>query len=91
MVFESEHETIIELVDLIGAEHTRKLVDTFGGGYIYIPLLETVERVYRNHKIYEEFLSEMSYKKLRNKYKLSEMSLRNIVKAETEKRKAVRK
>lgn len=46
MILESKHQTIIELVDLIGAEHTRNLIDTFGGSHIYIPLAETVEPNY---------------------------------------------
>ena len=46
MILQFKHQTIIELVDLIGAEHTRKLIDTFGGSHIYIPLTETVEPNY---------------------------------------------
>lgn len=91
MVLESEHETIIELVDLIGAEHTRKVVDAFSGSHIYIPSVETVERKYRDMNIYDDFLSGMSYRELRHKYKLSEKTIRAIVNAEREKRKAVRK
>lgn len=37
MVLESEHETIIELADLVGAENTLKLIDNFSGSNIYIP------------------------------------------------------
>lgn len=85
MVLESEHETIIELVDLIGAENTRKLVDTFSGSHIYIPSVETVERKYRDMNIYEDFLSGMSYSELRHKYKLSEKTIRAIVNVEREK------
>jgi len=91
MVLESEHETIIELVDLIGAEHTRKVVDAFSGSCIYIPSVETVERKYRDMNIYDDFLSGMSYSELRHKYKLSEKTIRVIVNVEREKRKAVRK
>lgn len=46
MILQSKHQTIIELVDLIGAEHTRKLIGTFGGSHIYIPLAETVKPNY---------------------------------------------
>lgn len=91
MVLESEHETIIELVDLIGAEHTRKVVDAFSVSHIYIPSVETVERKYRDMNIYDDFLSGMSYSGLRHKYKLSEKTIRAVINAEREKRKAVRK
>lgn len=76
MFFEVEHETIIALVDLIGKENTRKLVETFGGSYIYIPSAETLERKYRDINIYDNFLSGMSYTELRRKYQLSEPSIR---------------
>lgn len=91
MILESKHQTIIELVDLIGAEHIRKLIDIFGGSHIYIPLAETVERKYRDMNIYDDFLSGMSYSKLRNRYGLSEQTIRNIVNSKREKRKVVRK
>jgi len=91
MILESENETIIELVDAIGAEHARKLVETFSGSYIYIPMIETVERKYRDMNIYKDFLSGMSYNKLRMKYELTDSSIRKIIKSEMEKRKAVRK
>ena len=91
MVLESEHETIIELVDLIGAEHTRKLVDTFGGSQMYIPQLKHIAGEYRNQNIYDDFLYGISYSELRHKYKLSEKTIRAIVNVEREKRKAVKK
>lgn len=87
MILESENETIIELVDLIGAEHTWKLVETFSGGAIYIPAIESVERIYRDKNIYDDFSSGMSYKKLRVKYGLTDSGIRKIIKSEMEKRK----
>lgn len=91
MVLESEHETIIELADLVGAENTLKLIDNFSGSNIYIPSIEMVERKYRDMNIYNDFLSGMNYSELRHKYKLSEKTIRAIVNVEREKRKAVRK
>ena len=65
MVLESEHETIIELADLVGAENTLKLIDNFSGSNIYIPSIEMVERKYRDMNIYNDFLSGMNYSELR--------------------------
>lgn len=91
MILESENETIIELVDLIGAEHTWKLVEMFGGSQFYLPMPENIAREYRNSKIYKDYKNGMGYKALKTKYRLSEMTIRRIIKSEMEKRKAVKK
>ncbi len=91
MILESDNETILELVDLIGAEHTWKLIEMFGGSQLYLPMPENIAREYRNSKIYKDYKNGLDYKKLKTKYRLSEMTIRKIIKSETEKRKAVRK
>lgn len=90
LISECKNETVLELVDILGLENTYKLIDTFGGISLYIPKMERISREYRNKNIYDDFLSGMNYRELKNKYSLSEMALRNIVKAETEKRKSLR-
>ena len=85
MILESENETIIEIVNLIGAENTRKLVDAFGGSRVYIPSIETIGRRYRDINIYNDFLAGISYSKLRRKYRLSEQAIRTIINIEREK------
>lgn len=58
-------------------ESYRKLVNNFGGGYIYIQKKETICRELRNKKIKEEFNGD--YKSLSRKYHLSEKMIRNII------------
>ncbi|MCM1508503.1 MAG: hypothetical protein NC177_15440 [Ruminococcus flavefaciens] len=90
LISECKNETVSELADILGLENTCKLIDKFGGSQLYIPQMERICREYRNHDIYGDFLSGMNYRDLTNKYSMSEMALRKIVKAETEKRKSLR-
>ena len=85
MFFESDNEIIIELIDMFGLENTQKFIDTFGGTQLYVPQMKTIVREYRNRSIYKDFLSGMSYRKLCDKYRVSEMSLRRVIKFQAEK------
>lgn len=91
IILASDNEIIIELVDMFGIENTQKFIDMFGGNQLYIPQMKNISKEYRNQNIYKDFLSGMSYIKLSNKYGLNEISLKRIIKSETEKRKAVSK
>lgn len=90
-ILASDNEIIIELVDMFGIENTQKFIDMFGRNQMYIPQMKNISKEYRNQNIYKDFLSGMSYIKLSNKYELNEISLKRIIKSETQKRKAVSK
>lgn len=91
IILSSDNEIIMELVDTIGLEHTQKLVNTFGGSQLYIPMIENIAREYRNSEIYRDYKNGTTYHALSKKYNLSSMTIRNVVKYEMEKGKAVSK
>ncbi len=79
IITKSNNETVVELVDLIGAESTLSIIERFGGGFIYVPLLETISKDERNRVIYSDFLSGMNVNQLRQKYGLSATTIRDII------------
>ena len=68
MFLESDNEIII------------KLIDTFGDSQLYVPQMKIIVRECRNRSIYKDFLSGMNYRKLCDKYRVSEMSFRCVIK-----------
>lgn len=87
----SDNEIVTELIDTIGLEHTQKLVNTFGGSQLYIPMIENIAKEYRNSEIYRDYKNGMNYHALSQKYNLSSVTIRKVVKCEMERRKAVSK
>ncbi|MCL1807964.1 MAG: hypothetical protein FWG31_09725 [Oscillospiraceae bacterium] len=70
---------------MIGITAYCKLVETYGGGPpIYIPRLAEVEREQRDESIHKEFTGR-NYKELAKKYRLTEMSIKRILKKERQK------
>ena len=68
-----------EIAEIIGIESYRKLVEYYGGSRIYIEKFDTITRLNRNKEIREKF-DEGNHLQLAREYKLSEQTIRNIIK-----------
>ena len=68
-----------EIAEIIGIESYRKLVEHYGGSRIYIEKFDTITRFDRNKEIREKF-DGGNHLQLAREYKLSEQTIRNIVK-----------
>ena len=73
------NETVAELVDLIGVEHTITIVKAFSGTQIYIPKFKNLAKEYRDSEIYEDYKKGISYNALSTKYELTATAIRNII------------
>ena len=67
-----------EVAALIGPENFRKLMEVYGGGYLYIPKTDRLERMERNERIRAEF-DGYNFRELARKYDLTEITIRSIV------------
>lgn len=67
-----------EVARLIGLENYRKLMEAYGGVYLYIPKTDRMKRTERNEKIRAEF-NGYNYRELAQKYELTEVTIRSIV------------
>lgn len=67
-----------QLAELIGIENYCKLVQTFGGLSVYIPRIESFERMLRDESLREEF-NGYNIRELSRKYGLTEVRVRSIV------------
>lgn len=67
-----------EVAELIGLENFRKLMEVFGGGYIYIPKTDKLDRMERNERIRADF-DGYNFRELAQKYDLTEITIRSIV------------
>lgn len=80
IIIEDLPEVYQHLAELVGVENMLKIANAFGGGEsIYFPKLEAIHRPARDKKIIEEF-NGYNFKQLAQKYQLSEMRVRSIVK-----------
>lgn len=70
-----------ELADLFGFDTFKDIVMKCGGSYLYIPKTEVVSRTARDSMIRQEF-NGYNYKQLAQRYGLSEVWIRKIVKTE---------
>ena len=70
-----------ELADVIGVEAYKKLVQHFGGSYIYINKPDTLTRNERNIEIRKKF-NGSNYCQLAQEYQLTENRIRSIVKGD---------
>lgn len=68
-----------ELVDIIGLEAYKQLLQYYGGSSIYIPKTDALERRIRNEKICQEYQKTRNTKVLSVKYGLTENQIRNII------------
>ncbi|MBD5158665.1 MAG: DNA-binding protein [Ruminococcus sp.] len=67
-----------ELANVIGLEAYKKLVQHFGGSYIYINKPDTVVRNERNEEICRKFTGS-NYCQLAQEYNLTENRIRSIL------------
>ena len=67
-----------QLAELVGLEIYLELVKVYGGGLLYIPMMEAIERNLRNEEIKEKFTG-YNYRELAKEYNLTENSVRMIV------------
>ena len=67
-----------EVAALIGPENFRKLMEVYGGAYLYIPKTDRLERMERNERIRAEF-DGYNFRELARKYDLTEITIRSIV------------
>ncbi|MGL5438809.1 MAG: Mor transcription activator family protein [Filifactoraceae bacterium] len=76
---EELNEEQFMLADVIGFENYKKLVRAYGGSSIYIPKRDGFVAILRNQKIIDEF-NGCNYRELANRYNVTEMWIRTIVK-----------
>lgn len=74
-----EYEIIDEMTEVIGKENTMKLIERFSGEQIYIPVVKRVSIKDRNTRIISDYKKGFSYTQLKNRYRLTERQIRNIV------------
>lgn len=67
-----------EVAELIGLDNFKKLMEVYGGVYIYIPKTDKLDRMERNECIRADF-DGYNFRELAKKYDLTEVSIRNIV------------
>ena len=66
-----------ELVDNIGLDGFRYLVQIYGGTLFYVPTIDMVNRLYRNRKIRESFRGD--YNETAKKFGMSRTQIYNII------------
>lgn len=67
-----------QVARLIGLDNFKKLMEVYGGVYLYIPKADKLERIERNEQIRAEF-NGYNFRELARKYDLTEVSIRSIV------------
>ena len=76
--FEQLSDDKKELAKIIGLEAYKKLVQHFGGSYIYVNKPDTVVRSERNAEICRKF-NGSNYSQLATEYNLTENRIRSIL------------
>lgn len=79
---ESEVEIIVAFREAIGAENVATLIRVCGGTQFYLPQMETVLKDERNKAIYTDFCNESSLRTIASEYRISEMTVRDIIRKE---------
>ena len=67
-----------QVADIIGQDNFQKLMEVYGGTYLYIPKVDRLERLGRNEQIRAEF-DGYNFRPLAQKYGLTEVTIRSIV------------
>lgn len=67
-----------EIAEVIGLEAYKKLVEHYGGSYIYVTKTETMVRDERNNEIRQKF-NGSNYRELAKEYNLTENRVRAII------------
>ncbi len=75
---ESISELFAQVIDEIGLDNALKIARIAGGGNLYVPMAETIERPMRDMRIQNEF-NGYNYRELALKYNKSESTIREIV------------
>lgn len=73
-----QSETMGHLAEIIGKSALKRLIMEFGGGDIYIPMPETVNRPARDREIYSLF-NGRNYREIADRYRLSVRQVQAIV------------
>lgn len=76
---EEVSELFAQIIDEIGLENAKKISRIAGGGNLYIPMVETIERPLRDRRIREQFTG-YNFRELAIKYNKSESTIREICK-----------
>ncbi|MBV1817630.1 hypothetical protein KUA25_06085 [Bacteroidales bacterium MSK.15.36] len=71
-----------QIASTIGINAFVALCKDYGGATLYIPKIDGLERIVRDAMIKEDYKNGMSYKEIREKYKLSETHIRRILEEE---------
>ncbi|MCG8643219.1 MAG: hypothetical protein MI862_26070 [Desulfobacterales bacterium] len=73
-------ETLSLLVEILGLEAFKRLVEVFGGDSVYIPNAKSITRIGRDRRIYIEWKTEgCSYKALADRHNLTTRHIRDII------------
>jgi len=76
-------ETMSFLVDVIGLDAAKKIIEIFGGESIYVPKAESVIRMVRDRSIYKDFKEKgYHYREIAARYNLTTRHVRVIIKAQ---------
>lgn len=67
-----------QIATIIGIDNVKKLMDSYGGAYLYIPKSDKLDRAERNERIKADF-NGYNFRELAKKYHLTEVSIRSIV------------
>lgn len=67
-----------QLADVIGIEKYRRLVQMYGGSYLYVAKCDAAVKARRNERITDEF-NGYNYSELSKRYRLTEIQIRTIV------------
>lgn len=73
-----------QIASIIGMDNVKKLMDGYGGAYLYIPKSDKLDRAERNEQIRADF-NGYNFRELAKKYHLTEVSIRSIVADEVKK------
>ncbi len=72
-------ENSAEILDCVGVEAFKSLVQSFGGGFIYIPREDQVLKAVRDREIRRRFQEGQTYAQLCNMFRLCVATVRGIV------------
>lgn len=67
-----------KVAELIGTDNYERLIEMYGGTWLYIPKTDAFERAARNRRILDDF-DGYNFKQLARKYSLTEVQIRTIV------------
>jgi Mor family transcriptional regulator len=76
---EKVSELFAQVIDKIGFENALEIARIAGGGNMYIPMVETLERPWIENRIRDEFTG-YNFRELALKYNKSESTIRGICK-----------